>query len=188
MSLAFVTSNKHKFAEAVEVAKAHEIPLEHIQTPYIEIQADELPDVSSFGAKDAAEKTCAPCFVEDAGLFINALGGFPGPYSAFVYRTLGNPGVLKLMDGISDRRAEFRSAVGYCEPGRNPEIFEGVVKGRLTTSERGSSGFGFDPIFVADDGDGRTFAEMSVNEKNTFSHRSRAIQNFLKWYSDLKKA
>jgi len=187
MTLAFVTSNRHKFEEAEKIAQGHGIELEHRDVPYIEIQADDLADVAKPSAQQASALLRAPCFVEDAGLFVRALGGFPGPYSSYVFQTLGNGGLLKLMRGEKDRRAEFRSAVGYCEPGKKPRVFEGKVAGILSPEARGSRGFGFDPIFAASEGDGRTFAEMSTEEKNEMSHRARAIEKFLKWYTKVKK-
>ncbi len=188
MSLVFVTSNKHKFEEAERVAEGHGIELEHREVPYIEIQSDDLADVSKLGAREASGTIQGPCFVEDAGLFIEALRGFPGPYSSYVFRTVGNEGILKLLEGVDDRKAEFRSAVGYCEPGGEPEVFDGAVEGKIMTAEKGDGGFGFDPIFVPGEGDGRTFAQMSTEEKNELSHRARAIENFLKWYARVKKA
>lgn len=187
MSLAFVTSNRHKFEEAEKIAREQGVELEHRDVPYIEIQAENLTDIAKPSAQQASALLRAPCFVEDAGLFVEALGGFPGPYSAYVFKTLGNEGLLKLMRGESDRRAEFRSAVGYCEPGERPRVFEGKVAGTISPEARGSGGFGFDPIFVAGEGDGRTFAEMSTEEKNELSHRARAIEKFLKWYVKVKK-
>jgi XTP/dITP diphosphohydrolase len=92
------------------------------------------------------------------------------------------------MAGEVDRRAEFRSAVGYCEPGGRPEIFSGVVEGTISLEVRGSLGFGFDPIFSPREGDGRTFAEMSTSEKNNFSHRAKAIEAFFRWYKQRKKS
>lgn len=181
MALIFVTTNLHKFEEASEIAARHGIKLEHRDTPYIEIQADELEDVIRPGVQQACALLKAPCFTEDAGLFVRALQGFPGLYSNFVFRTLGNKGILKLMAGESDRRAEFRSAVGYCEPGQKPEVFIGKVEGTITFEAKGTRGFGFDPIFSPREGDGRTFAEMSMGEKNSFSHRARAIEAFFNW-------
>lgn len=182
MALIFVTSNRHKFEEASELAARHGIELEHRDTPYIEIQADELEQVVRPGVQQACALLRQPCFAEDAGLFVRVLQGFPGPYSNFVFRTLGNKGLLKLMSGEKDRRAEFRSAVGYCEPGEKPKVFTGKVEGTIALEARGMHGFGFDPVFVASEGDGRTFAEMSMNEKNRLSHRARAIEAFFKWY------
>lgn len=187
MALIFVTSNRHKFEEANGLAARHGIELEHRDTPYIEIQADELEQVVRPSVQQACALLRQPCFAEDDGLFIEALRGFPGPYSNFVFRTLGNRGLLKLMSGENDRRAEFRSAIGYCEPGERPEVFTGKVEGTIALEARGKWGFGFDPIFVAKEGDGRTFAEMSREEKNRFSHRARAIEAFFKWYKQRQK-
>ena len=186
MPLIFVTTNRHKFEEAGEIARRHGIQIEWRDIPYVEIQADSLEDVICPGVQQACAMVNAPCFAEDAGLFIRALKGFPGPYSKYVFYTLGNEGVLKLMDGKDDRKAEFKSAVGYCEPGSKPRVFVGSVEGEITLECRGAHGFGFDPIFAPAEGDGRTFAEMRMNEKNRFSHRARAIEAFFKWFKQRK--
>jgi XTP/dITP diphosphohydrolase len=93
--------------------------------------------------------------------------------------------MLRLMSGENDRMAEFRSAVAYCEPGGKPVLFKEKVGGVIAFGVRGKMGFGFDPIFIPNEGDGRTFAEMSTNEKNKLSHRGRAMEKLFKWY--LKK-
>lgn len=187
MALIFATSNRFKFQEASELASRHGIEIEHRDTPYIEIQADRLEDVVRPGVQQACALLKAPCFVEDAGLFVRALRGFPGPYSKFVFLTLGNEGLLKLMVGESDRRAEFKSAVGYCEPGKIPDVFTGKVEGTIALEAKGTRGFGFDPIFIAREGDGRTFAEMPTAEKNRLSHRAQALETFFSWYKQKKK-
>ncbi|MEA1904286.1 MAG: XTP/dITP diphosphatase [Candidatus Hadarchaeota archaeon] len=187
MTLTFVTSNRHKFGEAERIAAKHGVELEHRDVPYIEIQADELEEIARPSAQQASALLRAPCFVEDAGLFIHALKGFPGPYSSYVFQTLGNEGILELMKGKKVRRAEFRSAVAYCEPGSRPIVFSGGARGTIAPEIRGEGGFGFDPIFVPQEGDGMTFAEISIDEKNKFSHRSRAIERFVKWYVEDKK-
>lgn len=188
MSLIFVTSNKHKFEEAEKLAQELGIDLEHLNIPYVEIQSDTLEEVVKPSAQQACKLVESPCFVEDAGMFIDPLKGFPGPYSSYVFKTLGNKGILKLMEGIEDRRAEFRSAVGYCEPDSKPRIFNGKIQGTITKESRGSKGFGYDPIFMPDGGEGGTFAEMPTEMKNVFSHRARSIEKFVKWYIRNKKA
>ena len=182
MRLIFVTGNRYKFEEASELAAGYGLELEQRDTPYIEIQADELEKIVRPGAQQACALLRAPCFVEDAGLFVRVLRGFPGAYSKYVFRTIGNEGVLKLMHGESDRRAEFKSAVGYCELGKKPFVFAGKAGGTITLEPRGSKGFGFDPIFSPDGGGGKTFAELSTSEKNRLSHRGRAVEAFFKWY------
>jgi XTP/dITP diphosphohydrolase len=186
MALIFVTSNRYKFEEAKAIAAKYGLSIEMKDVPCNEIQADDLEDIASFSAKEACRILGKPCFVEDAGLFVRALHGFPGPYSNYVFRTIGNEGLLKLMAGVKDRDAEFRSAVGYCEPKAEPIVFSGRSSGSITTRARGHHGFGFDPVFVPRHGDGKTFAEMAVVEKNAYSHRAMAIRKFLKWCAQRK--
>jgi len=181
MALSFVTTNEHKFREVSLIVREFGIQVGWVKMAYTEIQADDLKEIVKFGAKEACEKTNKPCFVEDAGMFISALGGFPGPYSKFVFQTIGNRGILKLMDGVEDRSAEFRSAIGFCAPEAEPAVFEASVKGRIAYEERGRHGFGFDPIFEVQ---GRTFAEMSTEEKNRLSHRGMAVRKFLAWFKE----
>lgn len=188
MSLIFATSNKNKFEEAKEIAEKYGVKLEHRNIPYVEIQADDVVDVVKPSAQQASRLLNSPCFVEDAGLFIEALNGFPGPYSAYIYKTLRNRGILKLMEGEENRRAEFVSAVGYCEPGFEPRIFKGKVVGTITNESRGTEGFGFDPIFMPDLGEGGTFAEMSTKMKDALSHRGKSIEKLVKWYVRDNKA
>ena len=107
------------------------------------------------------------------------MGGFPGPYSAYVSKTLGNEGILKLLSGESCRTATFKSVVGYCEPGGEPLLFVGSVDGVITEEIRGEGGFGYDPIFAPGK---RTFAEMLMEEKNEISHRRGAFGAFLDWF------
>ncbi len=186
MALIFVTSNIHKFNEVSEMAARRGIHIVHNNTHYTEIQADELEEVSSQSARQMSDQIMQPCFVEDAGLFVLALGGFPGPYSNYIFRTIGNRGLLKLMEGEMERGAEFRSAVGYCEPRGDPKVFTGRVEGIITMEPRGGMGFGYDPVFEPREGDGRTFAEMTTPEKNRFSHRARAVDSLFNWFKSVK--
>jgi XTP/dITP diphosphohydrolase len=150
-----------------------------------EIQADEIHLIAETSAQEAATKSRMPIFVEDAGLFIKAFNGFPGPYSSYVYRTLGTAGILKLMKNISTRDAYFHSVVAFCDSHKPDSIrsFTGKVKGRIAFKERGKRGFGFDPIFEPAAEPNRTFAEMTQQEKNRHSHRAHALAQFGEWYS-----
>jgi len=114
--------------------------------------------------------------VDDAGLFIDAVGGFPGPYSAYVEDTLGVERVWQLAEREENRRAHFRCVVAYYD-GENAETFSGSVPGTLV-APRGDGGFGYDPIF---EHEGKTLAEMSTEEKNAISHRGRALAKFADW-------
>lgn len=186
MALIFVTGNHYKYEEIKRIAAKYGLKIEMRDVACREIQADELGEVAGYSAREACELIRKPCFVEDAGLFVQALHNFPGPYSNYVFRKLGNGGLLKLMANERNRRAEFRSAIAYCESDSEPMTFEGRVLGKIASVAVGMHGFGFDPIFVPDEGDGRTFAEMSTGKKNELSHRARASEAFFKWFKQKK--
>lgn len=181
----FVTGNIHKFHEARTELRKHNISLGMLNIDTVEVQNDDLREIAKTSASDAARNTNMPVFVEDAGLFINALNGFPGPYSSFVYLTLGTKGILRLMTESDRRTAYFYSVVAFCNPDENAEpiCFEGKVNGRIARREKGTNGFGFDPIFEPDTEPGIVFAQMTTEEKNKYSHRARALKKFAEWYS-----
>ncbi len=179
----FVTTNFHKFNEARQVLAKQGVAAALLKIEAIEIQDDDLEKIAKASARDAVEKSGLPVLVEDAGLFIEVLRGFPGPYSSYVYRTLGTTGVLKLMEGIAKRSAYFYSVVAFYSPQRaSPKCFHGKVEGKITLEERGNQGFGFDPVFEPKGGVGKTFAEITTTEKNKFSHRAQALRKFAAWY------
>ena len=178
-----VTRNINKFNEAKLVLAEFGITTAMLNIEAIEIQNDDLEEIAKTSALDAAKKCNLPIIVEDAGLFIKALNGFPGPYSAYVNKTIGFNGILKLMEGITNREAYFESVIAYYESGMNtPICFHGRVDGSIALEARGESGFGFDPIFIPSEGNGRTFAEMGTEKKNEFSHRAKALRKFAEWY------
>jgi XTP/dITP diphosphohydrolase len=183
----FVTSNIHKFQEARNMLSEYKIATAKLKVEAIEIQDDSLENIAKYSVKDAVKNCGLPVFVEDAGLFIEALEGFPGPYSKYVYNTVGLEGVLKLMTNIEDRSAYFMSVVAFGSPDEQPVCFVGKVKGKLSLETQGTSGFGYDPIFIPSEGDGRTFAEMTATEKNGISHRGEALRKFALWYSGVGK-
>ena len=182
----FVTGNIHKFNEARLVLAEHGLAAGMLRMKGVEIQSDDLKEIAGTSALGAFKQCRLPVIVEDAGLFVDALKGFPGPYAAYVYKTIGNAGLLKLMDNILDRQATFRSAISYCDDDSGKTVcFEGKAAGEITKQQRkanGESAFGFDPIFQPE-GSKKTFAEMTLNEKNGFSHRAKALHKFAKWYS-----
>ncbi|MBF4474977.1 MULTISPECIES: XTP/dITP diphosphatase [Methanobacterium] len=180
--ITFITGNQHKVKEAQGIFHQFNIEVEHVDLGYPEIQG-ELIDVARFGAVDAARRLGRPVIVEDAGLFIKALNWFPGTYSSYVQDTLGNQGILKLMNNVKDRYAEFRSVIGFATPKTEPETFLGVVGGQIAHQEKGDHGFAYDPLFVPE-GYSQTFGELTRKEKNEFSHRRRSLENFAQWYKD----
>lgn len=148
----------------------------------VEIQSDNLASVARNSLTQVLEKHRLPVMVEDAGLFIRSLRGFPGPYSSYVYKTLGLEGVLKLMKGQSRREASFLSVIAYGSPEVKPRMFAGKVEGLIVRESRGKGGFGFDPLFQPH-GCPYTFAEMPLAVKNQFSHRAQAFRKLARWLS-----
>lgn len=186
-SVYFTTGNKSKYFEAARIASALGVVLRHLRIEKLEIQSQSLSEIASFAAERAAESTGRNVVAEDAGFFVEGLGGFPGPYSSYVFGTLGIDGILSLMRNVRNRKASFQAAVAYCAPGQSSICFKGAVGGTLASLPRGQHGFGFDPIFVPREGDGRTFAEMRTKEKNLYSHRAKAFTKFCKWFSSSRR-
>ncbi|MDK2825285.1 MAG: XTP/dITP diphosphohydrolase [Methanolobus sp.] len=176
--IVFVTGNKGKFREVSDILAAKGFEVIQNTDGYPELQEDDLEPIAAYGARWASDKLGLPVMVDDSGLFINVLNGFPGPYSAFVEKNLGNPRVLKIMEGETERSAVFKSVIGYCEPGAEPLTFTGTVEGKIAFEELGTGGFGYDPIF---DYNGKTFGELGDEFKNTVSHRRRAVDKFVEW-------
>ncbi|ASJ10625.1 non-canonical purine NTP pyrophosphatase [Thermococcus sp. P6] len=181
MELAFVTSNTGKVEEARKYFEPLGVRVYRLPVAYPEIQADTLEEVALFGVEWLAKKIKGPFFLDDSGLFVEALSGFPGVYSAYVYRTLGIEGLLKLMEGVENRKAHFRSVIAYWDG--EAHLFTGRVDGEITNAPMGTEGFGFDPIFKPEGFD-RTFAQMTTAEKNTISHRGRALRAFADWLKE----
>lgn len=183
----FVTSNVHKFQEAHSVLSEYKIATAKLKVEAVEIQDDSLENIAKYSVQDAVKNCGLPVFVEDAGLFVEALNGFPGPYSKYVYNSVGVKGILKLMNSVENRNAYFQSVIAFGSPDEQPTCFVGKVEGKISLQERGNSGFGYDPIFEPSEGDGRTFAEMTTTEKNGLSHRAEALRKFALWYSSFDK-
>ncbi len=173
-----MTTNAGKFREISEQARAHGYELEHIRAPYPEIQAESLETTIIPGLLWLLERYRRPIMIDDSGLFIDALKGFPGVYSAYVFRAIGCDGILAVMRDVENRRARFECCVGFVRPGLEPIITKGVAKGTIAPAKIGAGGFGYDPIFIPE-GHSKTYAQLEVAEKNRISHRGRAIALFL---------
>ncbi|WP_408957369.1 XTP/dITP diphosphatase [Natrinema sp. 74] len=180
MAIRFVTGNAGKVREAREYLSGIE-PVEQVEYDYTEVQSDSLSEIAAHGAREAFEELGhnEPVLVDDAGLFVDALEGFPGPYSAYVEDTVGVERLWRLAETDENRRAHFRTALAYADED-GTETFEGSVAGTLV-APRGEGGFGYDPIFEYN---GQTMAEMSTEEKNAISHRGRALERFAEWYAE----
>jgi XTP/dITP diphosphohydrolase len=174
--LRVVTSNEGKAREFGAALDRLPWRVERVAMEYQEVQADTLDEVAVASALWLREQgTVKPPFVlEDAGLFVDALNGFPGVYSAYVYRSVGCDGIIRLMQGRDDRKARFESRIALVLPSGPIEVMEGVCVGTVPIEARGTGGFGFDPVFVPE-GEVRTFAQMDIAEKEALSHRGRAL-------------
>jgi XTP/dITP diphosphohydrolase len=184
-SILFITGNFHKFEEIRSILTSKEIAVGMLRVKGKEIQSDHTDEIAKTNAIEAFNRCHLPLIVEDAGLFIDTLKGFPGPYSAYVYKTIQNKGILKLMENTQNRKATFHASIAYCSQKTGPLLFEGKIEGEITLTERkgkGNSGFGFDPIFQPIQSE-KTFAEMALTEKNNLSHRAQAVNKFAEWYN-----
>ena len=199
MKIIFATGNAGKLREAAEVlGSEYEIvsPASLGITEDVPETGNTLQENSLQKARYLFERTGLPCFADDTGLEVDALGGAPGIYSA---RYAGpnhdhNANMAKLLkelqlleipgqarnDGMS-RRARFRTVLTLILADGEPHFFEGTCEGSIATERRGSGGFGYDPVFLPDAYPGRTLAEVSEEEKNAVSHRGRAIRAMADW-------
>ncbi|MBO7243353.1 MAG: RdgB/HAM1 family non-canonical purine NTP pyrophosphatase [Alistipes sp.] len=186
MKIVFATNNAHKLSEVKAVlGDGYElVTLKEVGiTEDIPETGDTLDENASLKARYVYERTGLDCFADDTGLEVEALGGAPGVRSAR-YATDGhdfaanNRKLLKELDGVTNREARFRTVISLIASGEEIQV-EGVVNGVIALSESGSEGFGYDPLFIPE-GKEVTFAEMSADEKNSISHRGRAVAELVK--------
>jgi XTP/dITP diphosphohydrolase len=188
--LTFVTGNAGKLRELQ--AQLAPLGVEVVQDPrgYPEVQAETLAEVAEAGARHLLAAGLEPPFVlEDSGLFVAALRGFPGVYSRHALETIGCSGLLKLLADVEreTRTAAFRAHLLYVDPAGALHGFEGVCPGRIAERAAGTGGFGFDPVFQPR-GHDRTFAEMDASEKASLGHRGQAVRAFLAFLEKSTKA
>ena len=183
IKLCFASNNQHKLEEISQALGGYVdlLSLNDIKC------FEELPETRDTMEGNSLQKAAyvfehyhVPCFADDSGLEVEALKGAPGVYSA---RYAGDHRsnedninlLLKNLYGDTNRRARFRSVITLVGLDEKPVYFEGIISGTIITARRGSAGFGYDPVFVPE-GHNRTFAEMSLEEKNAMSHRAVAVR------------
>jgi XTP/dITP diphosphohydrolase len=182
--LVLASKNPDKLAEMEAVLRPTGIAgelVEGLDWPDVEETGETLEENALLKARAVAEATGLPCVGEDTGLEVAALGGAPGVHTA---RYAGPQAIyadnvrklLEAMDGVVDRTARFRTVAALVFPDGAEIIAEGMVGGRIAEIARGSRGFGYDPVFEVE---GRTLAEMSIEEKNLISHRARALRSLV---------
>jgi XTP/dITP diphosphohydrolase len=189
--LCFASNNAHKLDEIRPLLPAG---LELLSLADIGCH-EELPETQPTLEGNARQKAAyvwehygVACFADDTGLEVTALHGAPGVYSARYAgpqrRAADNVAkLLAELRGAADRTAHFRTVVALVGVPPTEQLFEGTVPGRIAEVPRGTGGFGYDPVFVPDAGEGRTFAEMSLTEKNQISHRARAVAGLVDFLS-----
>ncbi len=154
------------------------------EVPDVVEDADSLEGNARLKAAAICEATGSAAVADDTGLEVVALGGAPGVHSAHwagdgcTYAD-NRAKLLRELAGVVDRRAAFRTCVLVRRPDGSEVVVDGTCAGLITDAPRGDRGFGYDALFVPDDGDGRTFAEMTDDEKHAISHRGRAFRNLL---------
>ncbi len=186
MKLVLATQNPNKVKE-IQAALPAEWSVTTARDAGI---TEELPETGTTLEANAREKAAylqtklgGFALSDDSGLEVDALEGAPGVYSA----RFGGPekddavnraALLHAMEGVTNRTARFRTVIAWATP-TGMTTFEGEVEGIILESERGEGGFGYDALFVPEDGDGRTFAEMALEEKKAMSHRGRALRAWM---------
>jgi len=178
--LVVASKNPDKISEIEDVVKevglAGEI-VRGLDWPDVEETGDTLEDNALLKARAVAEAVGLPALADDTGLEVDSLGGLPGVRTA---RFAGPRAsyrdnvelLLETLDGVDDRRARFRTTVALVMPDGSEIVADGALDGVITKTPRGDGGFGYDPVFEVED---RTLSEMGVAEKNTLSHRARAL-------------
>ena len=178
----FMTQNPDKFREARSILDGQGIQIRQLRQPKVEVQDSSLEKIARFAVKAASVNRTGLLVVEDSGLFIEALKGFPGPFSSYVYKTIGLNGILSLMHDQRKRNAYFQTSIAVASINISPRVFTGTVRGSVSRQIRGTAGFGYDPIFIPE-GLRETFGQTRADFKNKTSHRARALLKFANWYN-----
>lgn len=165
--ITYVTGNWAKIDSARQILEPLGFTVDNIKMETIEIQADDVEEVAKFSASWACQKLNRPVLKNDSGLFVEALNGFPGVYTHYVDDTLGEDGLLKLLEGVENRKAYFKEVLAYCEPGKEPITFIGITPGTIAKVKSGTYGWSWDFIFIPD-GQDKTLGCYPDNERWKF--------------------
>ncbi len=187
MQLIFATHNKNKSKEVKSIIPHSIIVSDLSEIGYhkeIEETADTIEGNALLKAHTIFNETGINCFSDDSGLLVDALHGAPGVYSARYAGEHKNDEdnlqkLLKELAGKENRKAHFKTVIVILIDGKE-QLFEGIINGTISHKKKGSEGFGYDPIFIPD-GYQRSFAEMSIEEKSTISHRALALKKMIEF-------
>tara|TARA_Y100000310_G_scaffold345746_1_gene469159 strand:+ start:6189 stop:6758 length:570 start_codon:yes stop_codon:yes gene_type:complete len=179
--ITFITTNKHKVLEAKAVLKEFDIKVEHLKVDYPEDKEGTIHDVVIKAIQPLANKLKKPVVIEDTGLFFEAFVHFPGLYPKYIFESLGYKGILKLLKN-ENNKAFFLTVVGYCEPNKEPELFEGKMPGIITDKvfNLDKDAMPYDRIFIPN-GYKDTISHMPMDLKNSFSQRAQAFRKLGKF-------
>lgn len=175
MEIVYVTGNWAKIANAKQVLEPLGFTIKNIKMDTIEIQSDSIEDVAKYSAKNASDKLKCDVLKNDSGLVIPSLKGFPGPYTHYADDTIGEDGILKLMDGIEDREAYFVEVLAYCKYGEEPVAFICETEGTIALEKSGTYGWSWDFIFIPK-GQDKTLGNFKDEERFNLWNDTAYIQ------------
>lgn len=189
--LIYLTTNKFKMEEANEFfKKKYGFDLEIMDPDFeiLEIQSDNCADVAKFSVKYACEKLGFPVLKSDSGLYIDCLGGLPGPYNHYFDKQIGVEKFLDLLKNEENRKARLEHCFAYCEPGCEPVVFTGGGTGTIAREPRGTRGRWHDKFYIPD-GENKTLSELrDIDYEKESSYWGDAKDQFAEWYSDKCKS
>lgn len=184
--LVYLTGNPHKVEEANKffVGKyGFNIEIKDPNFEVLEIQAKTCSEVAAFSAKYGADRLGVPVLKSDSGLYIDALGGLPGPYNAYFDKQIGIDTFLEMFKNISNRKARIEHCFAYCEPGQDPIVFSGGGTGIISLDARGERGRWHDKFYIPD-GETKTLSELrSLDHAYEAKFWGNALDEFASWYS-----
>lgn len=180
-SIIFATSNEKKYYEVKSLLSHFDTDVQFVKKNLIELQADSIEVIALNKSYHAFLEISKPLIVEDDGLFIEGLNGFPGQYSAFAFKTIGNLGIIKLLRNSSIRRALFRSVFAFND-GKNSLTFRGERRGTIARKVT-KGGWGFDSIFIPENSNMTYGILENTGRKQPLSHRTLALKKFAIWFN-----
>jgi XTP/dITP diphosphohydrolase len=179
-SIIFASSNKDKYREVKSLLSVFDTNVQFVEKNLIELQADSMEVIALNKSHHAFLEISEPLIVEDDGLFIEELNGFPGQYSSFVFKTIGNMGIIKLLSNTNYRCAQFRSVFAFND-GKNSLTFSGETRGTIARKVT-KGGWGYDPIFIPENSK-MTYGVLDIKgRKESWSHRATALRKFGEWF------
>lgn len=180
----FVTGNQSKLEEAVSIAEKYPVKIIGQKIDLFEPMEVNGTQILIDKVKDAYKQIRKSLIVDDAGIYFEDYPNFPGVFTKFIIKSLNFDGIFRLLER-KNREAYFKCNVGFIDDRlNNPVLFEGVCKGKIAekVSDVFDKNFEFNSIFIPE-GESRTFSEMTIGERKKYSHRAKALEKFLNWYT-----